>query len=123
MFDSFWGKLGCLILVASIGASLFFARKEMLKNKQIQNEVSELESQLIRLEEEKERLQNETAYFETEDFQRKEIKRQLGMRNPDERVIVIVKGEDKIEQSQEIQPKAKDESVNNWWNKIYNFFK
>jgi len=119
MPQTFWKKILTIILVSLIGVFSFSVKKEYDKNKQIQSEVTRLEDQIAVLEEEKNKLASLTSFFETESFKEREIKRQLGLQKPEEKVIVITESKPTREEQKEpnIEPEAKKERK--WWEIIF----
>ncbi|TRZ77752.1 hypothetical protein D4R87_02160 [bacterium] len=120
MFNTFYKKL-ILFTGITVFALLFFAaRKESDKNKQIRENVRQLEEKILSLKQEETSLAGLIEFFQTADFKEREIKQQLGMQNPDEKVIVITQDNNPELQHSDEENNQPENNLTKWWNFIFN---
>jgi cell division protein FtsB len=65
------------------------AYREIKRNRQIQEEVQALEQEAENLKKSNQNLKEKIAYFETQDYQELEAKRELSFQKPDENVVIV----------------------------------
>ena len=93
-----------LILLALFGLVIFgffvsrSSYKEIKRNRQIQQEISDLEREADTLKKNNQNLKEKIAYFETKDFQELEAKRELSFQKPDENVVIVKPNASQIEE-------------------------
>ena len=120
MFNTFYKKSILFIGIVILALLFFAARKESAKNQFIREEARQLEEKILSLKQEKTNLAGLIEFFQTSDFKEREIKQQLGMQNPDEKVIVITQS-DNLELSQTDEEEDQPENnLKKWWNFIFN---
>ena len=80
--------LGCVA-----GVFIFLAiSKETYHRRQVQNEIYKLQEEARRIEGDNLRLAGKISYFESRDYQEKEIRDKLNLQDPKENVVVIDSG-------------------------------
>jgi cell division protein FtsB len=86
-------KILIALLLAGLLAFGFFAARgaylEMKRNRQIESEIATLENEAENLKKSNHNLRDRIAYFESQDFQELEAKRELNFQKPDESVVVV----------------------------------
>jgi len=120
MFNTFYKKLILFIGIIVLILLFFAARKESAKNQLIREEVRQLEEQISNLRQEKTNLAGLIEFFQTSDFKEREIKQQLGMQNPDEKVIVITQNNDPELSQVDEENNQPENNLTKWWNFIFN---
>ncbi len=120
MFNTFYKKLILLTGITVLTLLFFAVRKETEKNKQIRENVRQLEEKILSLKQEETSLAGLIEFFQTADFKEREIKQQLGMQKPDEKVIVITRDTNpELKHPDENDDQPKNNLVK-WWNFIFN---
>ncbi len=84
-FSPFFLFLGIIILIFYF----FSIGKESYKNYQINKEVKNLQQEIKNLEEKKIQTKKLIQYLKTESFQEKQARLELGMKKPDEKVVIL----------------------------------
>ena len=84
-FSPFFLFLGIIILVFYF----FSIGKESYKNYQINKEVKNLKQEIESLEEKKIQTQKLIQYLKTESFQERQARLELGMKKPNEKVVIL----------------------------------
>jgi len=126
---SFFAKI--LLLVAFVALVLIFISiaKETYKKNQVQKEITALQEEAQKISKDNVQIKEKIAYLESPEYQIKEAKDKLGLKSPEENVIVVKPNVGKeIEKnslessSLETIPKIK-ESPNHikWWNYFFKY--
>lgn len=120
MFSSFPKKLLLVSLLCILGFLYFAIERGGKKNKEVYNEINQLENQAISLEKEKNNLSDLISFFKTPSFKERESKEQLGLQNPGEKVIVITKDkEPDSEAAEPVKEEKKVSKIEKWWKMIF----
>jgi cell division protein FtsL len=98
-----------LILVVFVGYS---AMKVIYRKKQVQNEIKGLMEEASKLERDNNDLKDKVSYFESKDFQEKEVKDKLSLQSPDENLVVVKPGPAKEKEIKQNEDAAKNEIIN-----------
>jgi cell division protein FtsB len=97
------------------------------RKSQVQKEILSLQQEAVRIEKENNVLNDKLAYFESMDFQKKEVKDKLGLQEPDENLVIVKPGP--IREKQADLPKEKQENktkeeisiYKKWWNYFFKY--
>jgi len=123
-FIKFFLLLG-LIILAYVAYS---ASKVIYKKNQIQKEISALEEEAARIEKNNLDLKEKIAYFESRDFQEKEVRDKLSFQNPDENMVIVkpgLSGREKSEvanMAQKNDIEAEDIPIyKKWWSYFFKY--
>lgn len=103
--------------------------KETYKKNQIQKEILALQEEAQKISRDNSQIKEKIAYLESPEYQTKEAKDKLGLRNPDEHVIVVKPNTEKETQEnllyfENIEPVVQvKESPNylKWWNYFFKY--
>lgn len=106
----------------------YSASKVIYKKNQIQKEISALQEEASRIEKNNLDLKEKIAYFESRDFQEKEVRDKLSFQNPDENMVIVkpgLSGQTRAEASNVVEKKD-DENENipvykKWWNYFFKY--
>lgn len=79
-------KIGLYILAIYI---IFLLGKALWTNYYLRQSIEKLNEQIAVLEEQKKELNNLNLYYQSDDFKELEARRKLGMKRPDEKVLLI----------------------------------
>jgi len=116
--SSYFIILGVIILILIS----FALAKEILRRREINQQITQLKDEISRLGGENQELGNLITYFRTKSFQEKEAREKLGLQKPGEKAIAIpqtIQGEERAS----VLEKNEEENLSNpkkWW--LY-FFK
>ncbi len=120
---SFLGKIILLILVlvaCFIAWSIF---KQVTKNKEIEKEISQMEKEAAKINQENILTQEKISYLESRDYREREAKEKLNLKKAEEEVVVVKPGIVKKDVAQETTenfiPQENLYTENNfkkWWN-------
>lgn len=77
------GLVLCLLVVSA------FMLREVQRKKSIQTEISNLEQELVQLDQETRRLEGVLEYLKTDAYVEREAKKRLGLQLPGEQVVLI----------------------------------
>jgi len=102
--------IGTFIIIAFL---LFTNWKISQKRSELKNKVTELEEKITILNEKNEELKNKQSQLNNEEYLEKIARDQLGLKKPNEEVIVI-QNEKKEQNESENKKSTKNES--HWWN-------
>ena len=78
-----------IIILGTAVYILFNISKSVWRNWQVNQEIKKTEKSLLELEKEKENLQNQIIYYQTTTFKELEARRKLGLKKPDENVVLV----------------------------------
>jgi len=95
--------------------------REINRQIHIRGELSHLQSQMITLETENQRLLNELEKIQTDFFKEKAAREKMGLRKPGERMIVVLPS-DNLEQEKESNLKYLGKKISNfkaWWDQFF----
>jgi len=120
MFKGFYKKLILFMGIAVLVLLFFAIRKENEKTKHVREEVKKLEEKISSLKSEETGLAGLIEFFQTSDFKEREIKQQLGMQKPDEKVIVITRDNNPELSHPDETSNQSENNLTKWWNFIFN---
>jgi len=109
---------GCLAILTVIGISF---GKDFIKSQKIKKEIGSLQSDISKIEKKNIELSDFIRYLDSESYAEKKARTELGLKSPDEKVIIVPKGsEEKIDavDSPELQnnvPKVPESNMVKWW--------
>jgi cell division protein FtsB len=122
-FSRFFLFLGIIIL----GFYFFSISKESYKHYKISQEVKNLKQEIEKIEDKKMQTKKLIQYLKTESFQERQARLELGMKKPDEKVVILSNALKKIENKNNVMninfENKKDVEENNqkiinpirWW--------
>jgi cell division protein FtsB len=122
-FSRFFLFLGIIIL----GFYFFSISKESYKHYKISQEVENLKQEIKKIEDKKMQTKKLIQYLKTESFQERQARLELGMKKPDEKVVILSNALEKIENKNNVMninfENKKDLEENNqkiinpirWW--------
>ena len=105
--------IGALIAVY-IG---FYLLQTVMRNYQLQREISLLQQQINNLEVEQQELKYRIQYYQTENYKEKEAREKLGLQAPGESVVILpnnTKATEQLEGST-VAKKPKRSNLQQWW--------
>ena len=110
-----------VVLAVFISWEIF---QQINKRNQIQNEITQLQQEAEKISRDNLSTQERISYFETQNYQEREAKDKLNLKNPDETVVIIKPGVEKGEavgnsSSEEITSLVSKPATSNilkWWN-------
>lgn len=113
-------KLIFVLLVILFILFTFGLTKQFIKNKQLDNEISQLEEDLARLKLDKKKFLQSIDLYENEFFVEQEAREKFNMKKRGEKVVVIPVDETVLSKSKTIskQEALKNNKINNikiWW--------
>jgi cell division protein FtsB len=108
----FYSSFFTIILLAFLVISLISFVRTLNREKEVKGQIAELETEINDLEGNNTDLNKAIEYFQTDFYKEKEAREKFDMKQPDEKVIVIVEPD---------QPQIKTEDVNpkKWWEYIF----
>ncbi|MBM2821228.1 MAG: Septum formation initiator [Candidatus Berkelbacteria bacterium] len=68
---------------------IFLLAKSLWTNYDLKNSVEKLQSQIATLQQQKKDLENLNIYYQSDAFKELEARRKLGMKRPDEQILII----------------------------------
>lgn len=117
-----------LLLGVVLSAYIAYAvSKVVYRKNQVQKEISKLQEEAAKIEKENGQLKDKLAYFESRDFQEKEVKDKLNLQDPDENMVVIKPGIAKeAKEAPKSDPERKKEFENTpiyekWWDYFFKY--
>lgn len=119
-----WIQGAIVVAVTLIGWVIFISSKQIERNRRIQEEVAALEAEAAKIRLENETLAEKIHYYASSDFREQEAKRTLGLKKPEETVVVIKpapeyqKDNNKTSDIQEVSQGENRRDVPNykkWW--------
>ena len=121
---SLLGKFSLVLFVVFAGFISWAIYKQTNKKAEIQSEITKLEEEAQKIDKENFLAQERISYLESPDYQEREAKDKLNLKNPDENVVIvkpeIIKKEVPNDANEEINlPQEKKVEVANylkWWN-------
>jgi cell division protein FtsL len=124
----FWtSKFFLLLVLAVLTYIAYTAIKVVYRKKQVQKEISSLQEEAAKIERENNDLKDKVAYFESKDFQEKEVKDKLSLQLPDENLVVVKPGLPKEKETGPDENSQIDRSVDEtpvyrkWWNYFFKY--
>lgn len=84
-----WIRIVIGIVVVLSGWVLYVSSKQIERNRRIEDEVTSLQSEAVKIKRENETLSEKIQYFSSDDFREQEAKKKLGLKKTDETVVVI----------------------------------
>lgn len=84
-----WKKIVIGMVVLLGGWVLYLSSKQIERNHRIQEEVSSLETEAVKIRRENETLSEKIQYFSSDDFREQEAKKKLGLKKSEETVVII----------------------------------
>lgn len=120
MFNSLPKKIALFVLVVVFVFVFSAARKEGEKNRQIFSEIDNLKNQADQLKKEKQNLSSLMAFFETETFKERELKKQLGLQKEGEKVILISEKKDPFVEGADEMEADEESNLKKWVSFIFN---
>lgn len=113
-----------LILLAYVSYCAF---KVVYKKNQIQNEILGLQEEAKKIEKNNNDLRDKISYFESRDFQEKEVKDKLSLQQPDESLVIVKPGPakekqaEKAEETQEMKDVENVPTYKKWWDYFFKY--
>jgi len=120
-------RIVIVLVILLVGWTAFISSKQLERNNRIEKEVSQLAKEADKIRRENETLTDRISYFASKDFREQEAKDKLGMKKPEETVLVM-KQEPGAEVSEENPlentERARTESdvlpnYRKWWNLFF----
>lgn len=91
-WSSGWGKIGLLIILVIASFIAWSIFKQMAKEKEIQKEISKLQSEASRISQENTLTREKIAYFESREYKERKAKERLNLKSSEESVVIIKPG-------------------------------
>lgn len=118
-----WVKIVIGVVVLLSGWVLYISSKQIERNRRIEEEVSTLQSEAIKIRHENETLSDKISYFSSDDFREQEAKKKLGLKKAEETVVVIKPRPDYEEGGNDVSGKSQSVVDDNdttpnykkWW--------
>ncbi len=113
-----WIKFFLAICLASFVLVAYSLFKETYKKRQIQEEVEQLQTQVVSLEQGNQKLKGLIEYFRTQNFSEKEAREKLNVKKEGEKVVILRSQDNQKENSQEEDLEEEDLLIPNplkWW--------
>jgi len=120
-------KLFFLLSLAVLVYVAYSVTKVFYRKKQVQKEISNLQEEAVKIERDNNDLKDKVAYFESKDFQEKEVRDKLSLQLPDESLVVVKPGLTKEKESGPIEAAEIDRRLDNtpiykkWWNYFFKY--
>lgn len=126
-FKNSFQKLGSfflsLLVVVAIGFIIFNIYRSILENYKINEQIAGLKSEIEEIKKNNQYLENLIIYYNTNTFKELELRRKLGLKKPDEKMIVVLENKDQKEENNlnlpenQSQESNKGEEANylKWW--------
>ncbi|MEK7181519.1 MAG: septum formation initiator family protein [Patescibacteria group bacterium] len=123
-----WIRAVIVIVILLVGWVAYISSKQLERNRRIQKEVATLSEEAAKIRRENETLGDRINYFSSNEFREQEAKEKLGMKKPDETVMVVQQEPDPVatenkDEQQNTKPLSPDEGEGNykkWWNLFFN---
>ena len=123
-----WIRAVIIIVILLVGWVAYISAKQLERNRRIQKEVTTLSLEAAKIRRENETLGDRINYFSSNEFREQEAKEKLGMKKPDETVMVVQQEPDPVatentDEQQNTKPLSADEGGENykkWWNLFFN---
>jgi cell division protein FtsL len=101
---SYWTiRAFSLLAVVFLGFVTYSVFKVVYRKKQVQKEISSLQEEAIKIEKENGDLKDKISYFESKDYQEREVKDKLSLQLPDENLVVVKPGPAKKEEASPVE--------------------
>ena len=123
---SFFGKISLVLFLIFAGFISWAIYKQTNKRAEIQSEITKLEEEAQKITKENFLAQERITYFESSDYQEREAKDKLNLKDPQENVVIVKPGIVKKEAAKDLgeeetnssQEENKTEAANykKWWN-------
>lgn len=84
-----WKKIVIGVVILLSGWGLYISSKQIERNRRIQDEVSSLEVEAVKIRRENETLSEKIDYFSSDNFREQEAKKKLGLKKAEETVVII----------------------------------
>lgn len=107
--------LGCIIILTAIGISF---GKDFIKSQKIKREITSLQNDISNIEKKNFELMEFIKYLDSEIYAEKKARMELGLKKPDEKVIIVPKGEEEkiINEEQAANNIGTEEpNIKKWW--------
>jgi cell division protein FtsB len=120
-------KLFFLLSLAVLVCVAYSVAKVVYRKKQVQKEISGLQEEAAKIERDNNDLKDKVTYFESKDFQEKEVRDKLSLQLPDESLVVVKPGIAKEKEEKSAENAEIDRSVNDtpvykkWWNYFFKY--
>lgn len=82
-------RAGIVLIVALVSWAVYVSSKQLTRNQRIESEVELLQVEADKIRRENETLTEKVQYFASNDFREQEAKEKLGMKKAGEEVVVI----------------------------------
>ena len=105
------------MIIGLIGYGGFILVRGIYRTYQYNQWIEEYAQTIANLEKENEQMQNLILYYETQSFKEVEARQKLGLKAPDEKVVVIPENKDQPTQ-QETKPSGTPNYLK-WWQWIF----
>ena len=115
-----------IVLAAFISWAIF---QQVNKKKEIQKEISQLQDEAEKISRENISAQERISYFSSPDYQQREAKNKLNLKNPEEKVVIVKPEIAKKETAENNQTQGEDLSNKSsidsnpikWWHYFFNY--
>lgn len=84
-----WKKIVIGVVILLSGWGLYVSSKQIERNRRIQDEVSSLEVEAVKIRRENETLSEKIDYLSSDNFREQEAKKKLGLKKAEETVVII----------------------------------
>lgn len=121
-FFNFTSTLGRVVLLGLIILFLVNIIRSIYKNHNVKNEISQLETEVNELKNEKLNLQNRILYYQTDTYKELEARKHLNYKKIGENVVVLANAisseskdmQDDVKHNSQTQSNSVDNSIPNW---------
>jgi len=112
-----------ILLLLFIFYIFFLLYQAVYFNYATSRKIRDLKGDLVKLEQDKERLQSLIVYYQTDSFRELEARKKLGMKMPGEKIIKVEVEEETASPAVEAEEFSEDESEKPNWQKWIDFVK
>ncbi|MHA1372541.1 MAG: FtsB family cell division protein [Promethearchaeota archaeon] len=109
-FKQIGSFLTTLIILAVIVFIIYNIYKSTVQNYQINKQITELENQIQEIKKQNQYLKNLIIYYNTDTFKELELRRKIGMKKPDEVVLIMPENKNQKEQKEPNEPMYKEQN-------------
>jgi cell division protein FtsL len=128
--SSFFGKICLFLIVIALVFVFLSIFKEMQRKNQIQKEISALQEEAQKISRENNQIKEKIAYLESSEYQTREAKDKLGLKAPEENIIIVKPSVEKKNENDEAENEKKTDEVLKiedqpnhikWWNYFFKY--
>jgi cell division protein FtsL len=126
---SFFAKIFLLFAFVALIFIFISIAKETYKKNQVQKEIAALQEEAQKINKDNTQIKEKIAYLESPEYQIKEAKDKLGLKSPEENVIIVkpnigreIKDDSSESKSLETIPEIKElPNYIKWWNYFFKY--